>query len=472
MDTILIDYGMKNATMIVLHALICSLTEKFQSYNCLCSHFDINLCMDVDKNQSHNYISYYLAKVYNITAIIYFTSMQIFLNLYVFSEINDLVQLNDLTLMLLHILINMYRHLIKVHYPMITLNAKYFTIIICVYMYLIILVFLTAGQVIFRQYCCSICTLKSELMYTPCDLRCVDTERVNWRFCSQLSWLKVISSFVNNNSGNLIGEILTYTGYTCCLVIVKYMITWYSSVSHYAADAIGTCCETFCSNDLYVVLPNDFLSWIYFINCIIHVLWEATRKLFNTFHIALINWKLPFAAIDLIPICYLFKYTMFDHCILLLRGCSVIVVNMNSGFLPRNSIHLTKFLQSDKVLYCLTEHCISTSVTMLIFNYYTIYCLCRLNLFALLMPCTAFCLVLMLFTDITIHDSWYIYMNNSITIHKFNLCSLQDIPCILNEPDNLLKYFMFTYPATLLMTCTVLHVFLPHFSNWLIHDGG
>ena len=56
--------------------------------------------------------------------------MQIFLNLYVFFEINDLVQLNDLTLMLLHILINMYRHLIKVHYPMITLNAKYFTIII------------------------------------------------------------------------------------------------------------------------------------------------------------------------------------------------------------------------------------------------------------------------------------------------------------------------------------------------------
>ena len=74
-----------------------------------------------------------------------------------------------------------------------------------------------------------------------------------------------------------------------------------------------------------------------------------------------------------------------------------------------------------------------------------------------------------------IHDSWYmyLYMNNTkIIILKFSSCSLQYILYVLCKHINILKHFMFIYPATLLMSCTVLQVILPHFSNWLIYDGG
>ena len=72
-----------------------------------------------------------------------------------------------------------------------------------------------------------------------------------------------------------------------------------------------------------------------------------------------------------------------------------------------------------------------------------------------------------------IHDSWYVYMNTiKIIILKFSSCSLQYVLYVLCKHINILKHFMFIYPATLLMTCTVLQVFLPHFSNWLIYDGG
>ena len=72
-----------------------------------------------------------------------------------------------------------------------------------------------------------------------------------------------------------------------------------------------------------------------------------------------------------------------------------------------------------------------------------------------------------------IHDSWYVYMNAiKIIILKFSSCSLQYVLYVLCKHINILKHFMFIYPATLLMTCTVLQVFLPHFSNWLIYDGG
>ena len=71
-----------------------------------------------------------------------------------------------------------------------------------------------------------------------------------------------------------------------------------------------------------------------------------------------------------------------------------------------------------------------------------------------------------------IHDSWYVYMNTiKIIILKFSSCSFQYVLYVLCKHINILKHFMFIYPATLLMTCTVLQVFLPHFSNWLIYDG-
>ena len=55
----------------------------------------------------------------------------------------------------------------------------------------------------------------------------------------------------------------------------------------------------------------------------------AKRELFNTFHIALVNWKFLFIAMDLIPICYLFLNIKFDH-MLLFMGRSIIMNNMNS----------------------------------------------------------------------------------------------------------------------------------------------
>ena len=73
------------------------------------------------------------------------------------------------------------------------------------------------------------------------------------------------------------------------------------------------------------------------------------------------------------------------------------------------------------------------------------------------------------------HDSWYMYlynMNNmKIIILKFSSCSLQYILYVLCKHINILKHFMFIYLATLLMSCTVLQVYLPHFSSWLIYDG-
>ena len=73
------------------------------------------------------------------------------------------------------------------------------------------------------------------------------------------------------------------------------------------------------------------------------------------------------------------------------------------------------------------------------------------------------------------HDSWYMYlynMNNmKIIILKFSSCSLQYILYVLCKHINILKHFMFIYLATLLMSCTVLQVYLPHFSSWLIYNG-